>query len=116
MSRMIFSAPVVEGSCNSTMEGEYCPEHGLAECGGMYEMGTVAGGIAPVMGHQQEAYYESKADNALGYWVRFPDRGTFHNGAAVAQMTVNHLVPGSNPGCGVDRVGNFRLYHIFTAL
>ncbi len=20
-----------------TMEGEYCPEHGLAECGGMYE-------------------------------------------------------------------------------
>jgi hypothetical protein len=59
------SAPVVEGSCNSTMEGEYCPEHGLAECGGMYEMGTVAGSVAPVMGHQQEAYYESKADNAL---------------------------------------------------
>jgi hypothetical protein len=58
------SAPVVEGSCNSTMEGEYCPEHGLAECG-MYEMGTVAGSVAPVMGHQQEAYYESKADNAL---------------------------------------------------
>jgi hypothetical protein len=23
--------------CNMTMEGEYCPEHGLAECGGMYE-------------------------------------------------------------------------------
>jgi hypothetical protein len=23
--------------CNQTMEGEYCPEHGLAECGGMYE-------------------------------------------------------------------------------
>ena len=33
-----FDAPAVhEGSCNSTMEGEYCPEHGLAECGGMYE-------------------------------------------------------------------------------
>ena len=58
------SNPVVEGSCNSTMEGEYCPEHGLAECG-MYEMGTVAGSMAPVMGEQQEAYYESKADNAL---------------------------------------------------
>ena len=29
--------PVSEGSCNMTMEGEYCPEHGLAECGGMYE-------------------------------------------------------------------------------
>jgi hypothetical protein len=25
------------GSCNQTMEGDYCPEHGLAECGGMYE-------------------------------------------------------------------------------
>ena len=27
------------GTCNHTMEGEYCPEHGLAECGnyGMYE-------------------------------------------------------------------------------
>jgi hypothetical protein len=46
-----FDAPAVhEGSCNSTMEGEYCPEHGLAECGGMYEMGTVAGGVAPVIG------------------------------------------------------------------
>lgn len=29
--------PVSESSCNMTMEGEYCPEHGLAECGGMYE-------------------------------------------------------------------------------
>ena len=46
-----FDSPAVqEGSCNSTMEGEYCPEHGLAECGGMYEMGTVAGGMAPVIG------------------------------------------------------------------
>jgi hypothetical protein len=71
------SAPIVEGSCNSTMEGEYCPEHGLTECG-MYEMGTVAGGMAPVMGEQQAvqdpinynaaitgAYYESKSDTAL---------------------------------------------------
>jgi hypothetical protein len=46
-----FDAPAVhEGSCNNTMEGQYCPEHGLAECGGMYEMGTVAGGMAPVIG------------------------------------------------------------------
>jgi hypothetical protein len=29
--------PVSEGSCNMTAEGSYCPEHGLAECGGMYE-------------------------------------------------------------------------------
>ena len=33
-----FDAPVVEGACNMTAEGSYCPEHGLAECGGgMYE-------------------------------------------------------------------------------
>jgi len=33
-----FDAPVAEGSCNMTREGSYCPEHGLAECGGgMYE-------------------------------------------------------------------------------
>ena len=28
---------LIESECNHTMEGEYCPEHGLAECGGMYE-------------------------------------------------------------------------------
>jgi len=26
-----------QDGCNQTMEGEYCPEHGLMECGGMYE-------------------------------------------------------------------------------
>ena len=35
--------PVSEGSCNMTMEGAYCPEHGLAECGGMYEDGGAVG-------------------------------------------------------------------------
>jgi len=70
------SAPVVEGLCNSTMEGEYCPEHGLAECG-MYEMGTVAGSIAPVMGEQAVqdpinynaaitgSYYEAREGDAV---------------------------------------------------
>jgi len=40
-----------EGSgCNHTMEGEYCPEHGLMECGSYMESmgGTVAGAVAPV--------------------------------------------------------------------
>jgi len=46
--------PVVtaeESSCNHTMEGEYCPEHGLMECGSYMESmgGTVAGAVAPVM-------------------------------------------------------------------
>jgi hypothetical protein len=45
-----FDAPVAEGSCNMTAEGEYCPEHALAECGSMSEMGTVAGSMAPVIG------------------------------------------------------------------
>jgi len=26
-----------QDGCNQTMEGQYCLEHGLAECGGMYE-------------------------------------------------------------------------------
>ena len=38
-----FQKTVAEGSCNMTMEGEYCPEHGLAECGGMYEDGGAVG-------------------------------------------------------------------------
>ena len=69
------SAPVLEGTCNATMEGEYCPEHGLAECG-MYEMGTVSGSMAPVIGEAPQdpinyngaitgSYYESKSDTAL---------------------------------------------------
>jgi hypothetical protein len=37
-----------ESGCNHTMEGEYCPEHGLIECGSYMESmgGTVAGAIA----------------------------------------------------------------------
>jgi hypothetical protein len=35
--------PVSEGSCNMTAEGSYCPEHGLAECGSMYEDGGAVG-------------------------------------------------------------------------
>jgi hypothetical protein len=51
-----FDAPVAEGSCNMTAEGEYCPEHALAECGGgMHEMGTVAGSVATVMGESQDS-------------------------------------------------------------
>ena len=67
---------IAEGSCNMTAEGDYCPEHGLAECG-MYEMGTVAGSIAPVMGEQAVqdpinynaaitgSYYEAREGDAV---------------------------------------------------
>ncbi len=72
-----FDAPTVESTCNQTMEGEYCPEHGLAECSGMYETGTVAGSVAPVMGEGSMddainyngsitgSYYESKESDSL---------------------------------------------------
>lgn len=71
------SNPVTEGSCNMTAEGEYCPEHGLAECGYMESMGgTVAGSMAPVIGEAPQdpinynaaitgSYYESKDGDAL---------------------------------------------------
>jgi hypothetical protein len=42
--------PVSEGSCNMTMEGDYCPEHGLAECG-MSSGGAV--GMPYSMGEEQ---------------------------------------------------------------
>jgi hypothetical protein len=36
--------PVSEGSCNMTMlKDEYCPEHGLMECGSMEEDGGAVG-------------------------------------------------------------------------
>ena len=54
---------IKEGSCNATMEGEYCPEHGLTECG-MYEMGTVAGSVAPVVGEgtERDKFYYQRND------------------------------------------------------
>jgi hypothetical protein len=44
--------PVSEGSCNMTMEGEYCPEHGLMECGSMEEDGGAVG-MPYSMGEEQ---------------------------------------------------------------
>ena len=66
---------ILEGSCNMATEGEYCPEHGLMECG-VYEMGTVAGGMAPVVGEGNDdpinynaaitgSYYESREGDAV---------------------------------------------------
>lgn len=43
-------------ACNMTAEGEYCPEHGLSECGYMESMGgTVAGSVAPAARAMDEA-------------------------------------------------------------
>jgi len=52
-----FQKTVAEGSCNMTMEGSYCPEHGLAECGSMYE-----GNNDPINSNSAMtgSYYEGK--------------------------------------------------------
>jgi len=53
--------PVTEGSCNMTAEGQYCPEHGLMECGmGMAE--DIMGEQDPIV---TDSYYESKDSTAL---------------------------------------------------
>jgi hypothetical protein len=58
--------PVTEGSCNMTAEGQYCPEHGLMECGmGMAE--DIMGEQDPMdsRGAVTDSYYESKDGTAL---------------------------------------------------
>lgn len=59
-------ADVKEGSCNMTTEGEYCPEHGLAECG----MGVATGimGEDDPMDHRgavTDSFYESQEGDAV---------------------------------------------------
>jgi hypothetical protein len=51
--------PVSEGSCNMTMEGEYCPEHGLMECGSMEEDGGAVG-MPYSMGENNEIVRNAK--------------------------------------------------------
>ena len=68
---------IIEGSCNMTMEGEYCPEHGLMECGSMEEgflgklFGTekkkkAAGELRPYMIYDKFTIYVDPVD---GEWV-----------------------------------------------
>jgi hypothetical protein len=66
------SMPVTteSSSCNMTTEGEYCPEHGLAECGYMEDMAPVVMDEAPQDAINYNAavtgaYYESKEGDAL---------------------------------------------------
>ena len=63
------SATIGEGSCNMTMEGEYCPEHGLTECGYMETAsGMSSGDIAPVMGEEkQEAFVNKHHNDPMNY-------------------------------------------------
>ena len=90
------SHEVKEGSCNMTMEGEYCPEHGLMECGSMYEMGTVAGSVAPVMGEEQLDEFDI---DALNQMASHPMAGTLAaaGGAAI----------GATVGKGIEKTVNY---------
>jgi hypothetical protein len=90
------SHEVKEGSCNMTTEGEYCPEHGLMECGSMSEMGTVAGGMAPVMGEEQLAEFDI---DALNQMASHPMAGTLAaaGGAAI----------GATVGKGIEKTVNY---------
>ena len=90
------SHEVKEGSCNMTTEGEYCPEHGLMECGSMYEMGTVAGSMAPVMGEEQLDEFDI---DALNQMASHPMAGTLAaaGGAAI----------GATVGKGIEKTVNY---------
>jgi len=62
---------IVEGSCNQTMEGEYCPEHGLMECG-MAEGAndTTMGTLGQTVG----AAIPKPSDFVAGFKKTFEDR------------------------------------------
>ena len=55
---------IIEGSCNMTMEGSYCPEHGLAECGSMEEDGGAVG-MPYSMGEAQKPHPKELEMDAL---------------------------------------------------
>ena len=55
---------IVEGSCNMTAEGEYCPEHGLMECGSMEEDGGAVG-MPYSMGEAQKPHPKELEMDAL---------------------------------------------------
>ena len=57
ISPMAMPVTTESGSCNMTAEGEYCPEHGLAECG----MGMPAG----IM--DENVFDKPKHDDAINY-------------------------------------------------
>jgi len=83
-----------EAECNHTREGEYCPEHGLAECGnyGMYEselarikslamvegvVGAAIGGIGgALVGGPAGARIGASLGNAIGNAIDSDDKET----------------------------------------
>jgi hypothetical protein len=69
ISPMAMPVATEGAGCNMTMEGEYCPEHGLAECGYMETAGSMGSGdIAPVMGEEkQEAFVNKHHNDPMNY-------------------------------------------------
>jgi len=88
ISPMAMPVTTESGSCNMTAEGEYCPEHGLAECG----MGMPAG----IMG-------EEKVDEIIDYdtlnqLASHPMAGPLAAAGGAAL--------GATVGKGIEKLGN----------
>jgi hypothetical protein len=62
------------GSCNYTAEGEHCPEHGLMECGSMYEgeQDTISR-LQELSGMNNELLQDGMFGSVLGEYNVIPD-------------------------------------------
>jgi hypothetical protein len=86
--------PVSEGSCNMTMEGEYCPEHGLMECGSMYEDGGAVGMPYSMGEEMDEAMFPG---SAIGDKLRAA-KDSIGRGAGEALKGAMIAAPGAGAG------------------
>jgi hypothetical protein len=86
--------PVSEGSCNMTMEGEYCPEHGLMECGSMEEDGGAVGMPYSMGEEMDEAMFPG---SAIGDKLRAA-KDSIGRGAGEALKGAMIAAPGAGAG------------------
>jgi hypothetical protein len=86
--------PVSEGSCNMTMEGQYCPEHGLMECGSMEEDGGAVGMPYSMGEEMDEAMFPG---SAIGDKLRAA-KDSIGRGAGEALKGAMIAAPGAGAG------------------
>jgi len=116
MGSSIGDAITNEGSCNMTMEGSYCPEHGLAECGSMYEDGGAVGmpysmgeelneiGDTPA-GRAALQRYQDKAGNQVDdHWQQVRDKSHLPTDPKMAKRNAGTVAAGNRThGFGIDQ-------------
>ena len=88
--------PVSEGSCNMTMEGSYCPEHGLAECGGMYE-DSRSRTVPPRPSRQNPVPPRPSRPSRPGQNLDTPRTKSYAFGGTLPAVNVTATVPKYNP-------------------